>query len=961
MGDRCELHLFRDWDAAWRAQVRPWLEAPATLRRDHVLVPTRGQAHALKLRCVREGVPLLGVEFLTPGLARQKWRALVAPARPALGRELLLFLLRTLIAERLEPLVPADAAWGFWKSLQSDPERALDEFDALLLAGFSAADFPLPALRDVFGELEHRVAELGYDLAPVQQIAAGLQVPPPGRPRLGGRLLLYGFSVEHAREFFTLAALARRAADLAVLLPEPELRGSAAPDEGWVDAWSTLLGVEPQVAEPVQPEPAGAAVARLWTGEGGSAAGVGVLVGRTRADEMQLVADRVEQLRAGGAENVAVVFPQADAAHLRLARILAARGVPFNDLLETAGAAGVEVQLQHDLLAFQLRGGRLEEMLQLWPRLHGLGFTTVDPGTARDVVERVFDDRQTHELAAVQEALAARDRPDWQEVARVAGRLLPAWPERLSLAEAVERFEALGAAFRLPVPEAWAALRDFAAREARPRPRAAVVAALQAFLPTKAPAAGAPGRGQFAPVTLTTWRRAAALAWSDVIFVECNAGVWPARRDASCWLTDEQREALNPRGRFSFGLPTSEQRARLEKDGGIAIARNTAGSVGFSAALFDEEDPELRLAPNGWLERVLLADGPAAAAGGVEEAFARRGQERPPPDEAADPELAAWISGWRRRRDSAAPFDGEFLCGDPAITRPARLAARLIERGVQDPAELWFGGVLGLQRTAWGPLGRVRGKVLGSVVHRLLARALRGAEGKADFGPLPAEAAARERLATALAEWRQQRPADRYWEAFAAELGETAAQLLAQVYALGGGGFVGVEVRVPAGTTIPCGSAGPEQEVAGRIDLVLSDRPGWVGAQVDVVDFKTGADARLSAATMARGASLQLGVYLAAARALGAAGGRVWMVKADGKPPACIGMDELPAALAALEVLAVHLRTGRYGALTPDRSAYARGFEWPLACAPIPYAVLAQKFAVTFGAGPGPGEEAGHD
>ena len=83
MGDRCELHLFRDWDAAWRAQVRPWLEAPATLRRDHVLVPTRGQAHALKLRCVREGVPLLGVEFLTPGLARQKWRALVAPARPA--------------------------------------------------------------------------------------------------------------------------------------------------------------------------------------------------------------------------------------------------------------------------------------------------------------------------------------------------------------------------------------------------------------------------------------------------------------------------------------------------------------------------------------------------------------------------------------------------------------------------------------------------------------------------------------------------------------------------------------------------------------------------------------------------------------------------------------------------------------------------------------------------------------
>lgn len=958
MGDRCELHLFRDWDAAWRTRVRPWLEASPALRRDQVLVPTRGQAHALKLRCVREGVPLLGVEFLTPGLARQKWRTLVAPARPALGRELLLLNLRGLIAERLEPLAPTDAAWGFWKSLQSDPERALDDFDDLLLAGFTAEDFPLPALRGVFGDLARRVAELGYDLAPVQQMAAGLQAPPPGSPRLGGRLLLHGFGAEHGREFFTLAALARRAPDLTVLLPEPELRGSAAPDEDWVEAWSTLLGVEAQLAEPVEPEPAGAAVARLWTGEGGAAEAVTVLIGRTRADEMQLVADRVEALRAAGAENVAVVFPQADATHLRLARILAARGVPFNDLLETAGAVAVEVQLQHDLLGFQVKGARLEELLQLWPRLHALGLTTVDPGTARDVVERVFDDRLSHALAVVQGALAARERPDWQEVARVAGLLLPEWPERLSVADALERFEGLCATFRLPVPEAWAALREYAARETELRPRAVVVAALRSFLPTKAPAAGAPGRGQFAPVTLTTWRRAAGLAWSDVLFVECNAGVWPVRREASCWLTDEQRETLNQRGRFSLGLLTGEQRARREKDGWISVARNTAGSIGFSAALFDEEEPEVRLAPNGWLERVLLADAPSSE--GVEEAFARRARARPLPGEDADPALATWTTGWRRRRDPAAPFDGDFLCGDPVTTRPARLAARLIESGLQDPAELWFGGVLGLQRTAWGPLGRIRRKVLGSVVHRLLARALRGAGRGADFGPLPGESTARERLAAALAEWREERPRDRYWESLAAEMGEVASLLLKQVYALGGGPFVGVEVRVPAGTTIPCGAEGVEQEITGRIDLVLSDRPGWAGAQVDVVDFKTGADPRLSAATMARGASLQLGIYLAAARALGAAGGRVWMLKPDGRPPAAVEWADLPTALAALEQLAVHLTTGRYGGRTPDRSAYARGFEWPLASPPIPCAVLEKKYAVTFGGEPGTAEEADH-
>ena len=140
MAEHSELHMVRDWGDAWRALVRPWLEAPAGLRRDFVLVPTRGQAQALKLRCVREGVPLLGVEFLTPGLAREKWRALAPPARPALGRELLLLHLRTLLAERQARLQPEDAAWGLWQSLLSDPAGALEAYDDLLTISTSLVE-----------------------------------------------------------------------------------------------------------------------------------------------------------------------------------------------------------------------------------------------------------------------------------------------------------------------------------------------------------------------------------------------------------------------------------------------------------------------------------------------------------------------------------------------------------------------------------------------------------------------------------------------------------------------------------------------------------------------------------------------------------------------------------------------------------------------------------------------------
>lgn len=924
--------------------MRPWLAVRGSLRRDFVLVPTRGQAHALKLRCVREGLPLLGVEFLTPGLARQKWTALARPDRPALGRELLLLNLRALIEERLAPLTPEATAWGLWKSLQSDPEGALDDYDELLQAGFTARDFPLAPLRDIFGELERRVARAGYDLAARQALAAATMVPATG-PQLEGRLLVHGFAAEHAREFFSVTALARRAAGVTVLLPEPEF-GRKDDDERWVEAWEKALEAEAMPLAAAEPSGIGVGVARLWTGGEGSAAGTTVLVGHTRTDEMQLVADEVVRRLGAGSGNLAVIFPGAGPAHLRLARLLAARGVPFNDLLESAGPVEADLQLQRALLAFYERGARLEELLALWPLLHATGHTELSLGKARDVCTRVFDARQTHSLAVVLPDLAARDDPrwpEWKEVARVAGLLLPAWPQRLTLADALERFTHIGARFKLPGAEAWPALVAYAQQDRRELPAKVVLAALTSFVPEKAPASGMPGRGRFAPVTLTTWRRASALAWSDVIFTQSNAGVWPRRAESGCWLTDEHREELNRRTPHGLRLFTGDSRAWLEKQGCASVAANATGGVVFSAALFDEEEPELKLAPNAWLERVLLAGGGEA---GLEERFARLARVVPVPP--AGPAPAEWFAIWRRRRDPAAAFDEHFLCGDPVVTRPAELAPRLLERAVQDPAELWFEGVLRLQRVGWEPLVRARKKSLGSLVHRVLASALRGPPVEGIFKELPAETEARAKLAEELARLRGQWPRDRYWDSFHAELGEMAATLLAQVYRLPAGKFVAVEAKLPAGTSIPVGD-GP-LAIAGRMDLALSSAPGWAGAEVEVVDFKTGADARLSARAMARGASLQLGVYLAAVATLGVAGARVWMLKPEGAKPSSLGLSELPEALAALGQIGRHLASGRYGALTADRTDFSQGYDWPLACTPVRHAVLAAKFAATFGA-----------
>lgn len=944
-----EFHLSRYADKAWSEVVRPWLvEDRGKLTRSLVVVPTRGQAHLWKQRCLEEGVPLLGVEFISPGLARKKWLMASGETTPALGRELLLMGLRQLIAQRLEREEPNLGLWGFWKSLQSDPERALDDFDEMLQAGLTAADFPRRALADLFADLMKWAAALGATMAPVQSREAARQKIETENELIPGRVLVLGLTAESWGEFFNVAALVRRMTAICVVLPAPEFRGRSALDEKWIEVWQSVLGVEPLMVDEEESAPTCGPVGELWTREGGHADCARVLVGLTRQDEMALVANEVGTLLKAGAESIGIIFPGADAAHVHLCRLLEKMGLPFIDQVGMAGSPPIEVLLQREILNFYARGARLDELLHLWPLMRTLGLVDQPQQVARDVCQRLFEDRQTHDLADVSENLRARaeHRPEWKEVLRVAEILLPVWPERLTLAEGLKRFERVIEALDLELVTGWTALTVFAEKSNELFDRAVLIEVMTSFLPDKSAPINAPGKSGFARVVITTRHRAEGTAWSHLFFVESNSGVWPRRRESSCWLDDSARTLLNETSPYSLGVFTAEDRASMEKQSCAALVRDTREEVVFSAARFGDEDTEVALGPNSWLERVLWAQGHGANEGGMEQAFVEMARTTTMGKEEEASSL--WSEVWSTRRDPNRPFDEWFLSGDPEQTRPEKLAARAIEAGVKDPAELWFTQILGVSRVDYEPLVRALPLARGQWVHRFLARALKPAvivsEG---LGEMPSQEEATQKMADDLKHWQKQWPDNYYWKSFCEEVAAMSQSMLEQVYAMETGKYVATELNLPAAGKLDLGE--PEMAITGRMDLVITDQPKWKGVTVDVIDFKTGGDDRLSAKKMGEdGSSLQLGVYLECLRSLGVAAGRVWMLKQPAHKSASLEMEELPRALASLDRIRGMLETGRYGALTKEQSDYAYGrFVWPLACTPIPQAILKQKHEAT--------------
>ncbi len=966
-----QLFLSPGAEESWQQVVRPWLEAGrGRLTRRLIVVPTRGQALVWKQRCVRVGLPLLGVEFLTPGLARRKWLPLVPSARPMLGREFLLLGLRGLIANRLANIPPGAPGRGVWQSLRSDPETALTALDDLLAAGYSPRDFPRRELAALGTDLEAWAERLGHTLGPAQAIAAALDPLPPDTAPLADEVLVLGLGPENAGEFFNVAALVRRCGGATVTVPTPALRGSAdientapptRPDEAWIARWERFLHVESVLLEP-SPRAAPAPEILLAANRDTEAAQI---INRLAAWQ------RAEETSPASGENppgdLGVIFPGPGPLHRAVSQGLRALGVPHHDLVRRAATPPVDTQLLRSVVEFWARGARLDETLSLWTRLH---YLNLDGLKARYVdfrahVDNCFQATCDHALAAAQNlapAPSTETKPDAAapgagDLRRLAETLLPGWPETLSVSAAAARLRSVAARWNLALPEDFAGLDAFAVREPNEWSRELVADLLLAFLPEVAvPIETAPQQGGFARIILTTRRRAEGAPWSRLLLTQANVGEWPRRHNPNPWLGDAERMNLNRSGRGLAHLLTSEDASALERTGYETLLAEPVAGRALSAAAVNEAKPDRPLAPNSLLERLLWARGERRP----QEALATSGAHLPPTPPASA-EITAWSSVRAGRRDPARPFDAFSLCLNPGtgpFPLPLRLSPSTLEKSLLDPAMLWFRGLLRLEPARREPLARALPLRRGQIAHRLLASALLPAgchEG--EWGVLKSEDEARQTLENALAAERARHPGSWYWNADHGRLETLCRALLRRFYATGEGDYVVVECWLPetARLTLP----GWTIPVRGRMDIARADRPEWAGAHIHLCDYKSGAaEKTLNPDRMAaRAESLQLAIYLDAVRSLDVASATVWKITADEASP--LSTEELPTALAGLPPLMDAMLTGRYGALTPDRNPHGgrEPWPWPLACTPIPARDLLAKYTLTFGAPPDNPEE----
>jgi hypothetical protein len=946
-----QLYLTLDWEAAWRLVAKPWLTMSGRVETGTVVVPTRGQARAMRSRMATEGIATVGIRYVTPGVIKTLSYSdrVVTGEQP--DRAILEFGLKQVLADIKLKEGASGENEGLTQSLLSRPGGAIDDWEDLMRSGLDESSFPHPYIRKLFNLVRSWLNRNGFRVPYEEELRS--HRAEGGNFNQGYGILFWGFSAEYWRDWPYLSFYCREDERIVSVVPFPSFAGKPI-EERWIELWEGVVGCE-ALSLPDQEERENAALARGWALSLQDPVGdsvhdrVRLLVGQNPGAEMALVFNQVLDWLSEGSGQIAVVFPTMSPAVADLNRRLTGAGIRFCDEISTTGATSLDVRLTRALLLYQRSGYGLEDLWNLTRLLRGAGLVGLTAGESRNWIERVFDVSQSHSVADATESPDIGRLRGSDEMIRLI-REFGFWPNVLSIGATIDRLNGCVEKWGIESPLRKGGLEQLRLVDDRKYSRESVIDLLIASLPERAPRCGIT-RDDFAQVVLTTRRRAEALVWSHVVFAGSNAEDWPRPAEETYWLSDPARRELNLQLEDPVQLPLMEDASILERLAYQGLCNNVVGEIVFSSCLQASDGNEAERTPHPWLERILLREARSRACNDLASDRFQDGwralSRSLPSSLAPSPDLGDWMSVWNRRRDPEEPFDSYFYSTRNVGFDRRRWAASLLERGFSDPVILWYEGVLRLYAVDERPLERHRRKELGLLVHRLLAQALRGDSPSGTINLAPQANDCRARLGSLLDSWRNLRARDAYWESFFLELSSIAFGLLESIASEIEGRYLAIEYPLPGDTILV--TAYGDLRIGGRLDLAILDQPEWKGSSVRVIDFKTGSDKPLDAEKMGiRGQALQLGVYLQSVVALGARSASVEMIRVGQERGPEIADGELLLIQPAFDLLGEKVHTGKYGQMTADRTRFQRVFETPLACVPIPNSILSQKIVATF-------------
>ena len=964
----------------WEAVAGPWLRREARSawvdrRPTVVLTPSRAESFYLRERMVAEGLSFFGLRFWTPSDARTFLRDEWLPGA-IVAEEAELGLLARMGAERLAEKSDEPSL----TSVRRDPRLFLRAYDLLLGAGWDPAKEGAAYGRGLAKEMgrllqEHKVTTQAGLHRRLREAARKLQEP------VLRRLLVCGFNGTHWPLWDLLLATVGAAEEAEVALMLPGVFGEKV-DQLWIGSWEEEMGREAEQAAGTSRKSALGKWVEAYEG-GGTAEAVNADFSFLAAPDLPRMAEGVvgkalAYLARPGCERLGIVFPEANALALEVARRLRELGVPLDD---GTGFWRPGVREGRTWTAWlELQGDPCVERLVAWVRAaeaEGMDFGT--KLSARDVAEAVdgaLGETLIDRLEFLRLHLEERERGQAEAAKFLKARVQ--LPESGSLKEFLALTEkavtGLGWAKRLRWDEvripAW--MREGTEVVSR----GTFLEWLREAGDSREKARSAEGNHFYGRVHLRLYAQMAGQTWSHLILTGLNEGRWPRLAESGAFGSRHELTALNKQARML--------NRRVVKQGGQGQGHEAVepghGHCLLPLERYDLAVRDLCLAVEETSEAVCVAAMTSERGRALlpsdffaqayeakmgrpldEAAFSELGRAVTPP--VARPaektertlmgkEIVTTAEAYKARRDANRGYGcWEFAYAEPPA-RPVQLYCSVWEKAWRSPAPVWLEEVVGVG--AWPEGGMAWQKAVGIWVHRWMKAALTEEKSGSLASRLRAVADREARDLRGRLE-RAQAEAYPWWQSVwdqargrALNVAEAVAPLLEGKAALA------EYVLRPRMVALP-GAAVADFELKGRIDLLVLEgafdavEADFSGCAAQVVDFKTGSASGLTPANAEKGKGLQAMLYALWVRAAGAAyvGARL---ETGLDTAAEMAVEKIEAQRRLFQSLDRLHRQGVFGMHEENESDYGYRAAYPLATLRIDKEILAVKWALTHGA-----------